>query len=291
MKLGLGTVQFGLSYGVSNAVGKTSRDMVKDILTLAVRRGIRVLDTAAGYGDSEEVLGNFIAADAPFRIVTKTAGNAAPSDRRSAWESGFAASLKKLGRGQIYGLLAHHADDLTGADAGMMLDWLNTLKAEGLVQKIGASVYTAAQIDALLEHCSVDLIQLPLSLLDQRLIRSGHLDKLKRRGVEIHARSIFLQGLFLMAPDRLPPFFAPIQEHLAVCRASLGDMGVTPLEAALGFMKDIAQVDVALCGVNNITQLDAICSAYEQNRHIVEPERFALWDDTFLNPANWPRTH
>ena len=113
------------------------------------------------------------------------------------------ARWKISGRGNVYGLLAHHADDLLVPGGRRVFEEMQRLLEEGLVRKIGVSVYSGQQIDSILELYTPDIVQLPLNLFDQRLLESGHLEKLKRRGVEIHARSVFLQGLLLIEPDQV----------------------------------------------------------------------------------------
>lgn len=289
MKIGLGTVQFGLAYGVSNSAGRTPQDEVERILALAAASGIDLLDTAPGYGDSEATLGG---AGPGFRVVTKTPGfgpgpvTAGDADRL---ESTLRASLEKLRRRSVYALLVHQVDDLLGPGGQLLMARMQALKAAGLVEKIGVSVYHAAQIDALLADGEFDVVQVPVSLLDQRLLHSGHLDRLKQRGIEIHARSIFLQGLLLMAPDALPPFFAPVRAHLQACRERFDAMGITPLEAALAWVRAAGLIDVALCGVNDCAQLRGICAAASAAIVLPDPASFALRDPQFLNPANWER--
>lgn len=288
MKLGLGTVQFGLAYGVSNDSGRTAPDEVARILARAAASGIDLLDTAPVYGDSEAALGQ--AAAGRFRVVTKTpafgAGAAPDADRL---ERTLVESLAKLRLPAVYGLLAHNADDLLGPAGAQMMARMKALQAAGLVDKIGVSVYHAGQIDALLAQCDFDLIQVPFSLLDQRLLHSGHLTRLKQRGVEIHARSVFLQGLLLMAPDALPAFFAPVRAHLQACRDRFDALGASPLEAALAFVRTVGEIDIALCGVTDGAQLQQVCAAANGTLALEDVASFALRDEVFLNPATWER--
>jgi aryl-alcohol dehydrogenase-like predicted oxidoreductase len=207
MQLGLGTVQFGGDYGVSNPGGRTPPDEVARILALAEREDIGLLDTAALYGDSEAVLGGALRRGHKFRIVSKTlkfdAARISQADA-SALRAGFENSLRRLRQDRLYGLLVHAAADLLRPGGELLWAALNELKREGLVEKIGVSVYTGEDIEAILLRFRPDLVQLPLSVLDQRLIAGGQLARLKAQAVEIHARSIFLQGLLLMEDAELP---------------------------------------------------------------------------------------
>ena len=290
MKIGLGTAQFGLDYGVSNRRGRTPADEVARIVAYAAGQGIELIDTAAGYGASEAVLGAVLEPGHAFRIVTKTPAFATqPVNEGHAdqLERSLTASLGKLRTGSVHGLLLHRADDLSGPGGTALLARLQALKQTRLVQRIGVSVYDAAQIDAVLDCCEIDLIQLPFSLFDQRLLHSGHLARLKRRGIEVHARSAFLQGLLLMQLDQIPAWFAPIRSHLASWHAHLDAQGVGALNAALGFVQSVSDIDSIVCGVNDCAQLAAICAAARAATSMDDSQRWALHDPLYLNPANW----
>jgi len=289
MKLGLGTAQFGLDYGISNREGQTSQAEAGNILAAAQQHRIGIIDTAALYGNSEEVLGRALPAGHPFKVVTKTirinAGHISTSHALSL-EKAFEQSLVKLRCESVYGLMIHNADDLLAVDGSLLYDKLSSLKAAGRVEKIGVSVYTARQIDQVLDRYDIDLVQLPLNVLDQRLLTSGHLAMLRGAGIEIHVRSAFLQGLLLMDPATLAPHFDPARQHLARYHGFLRANGITPLQAALGFVCGMPEVDAVICGVNNRGQLDEICSSCNP----LAPElfaEFALTDTCIVDPSNW----
>lgn len=288
MKIGLGTVQFGLDYGVSNKGGKTPVEEVKRIIEAAAQNNVRVIDTAALYGTSEDSLGMSLPSRHGFDIVTKTIkfGNVTIGDDDAAsLESAFARSLSRLKASSVYGLLIHDADDLFKDGGGRLYEKMVELKEAGLVKKIGASVYTAGQIDRLLSGFSIDLAQLPVNVLDQRLIRSGHLAKLRSAGVEVHGRSAFLQGLLLMDPDGLAPFFEPVKEHLRLYHAFLEREKISPVHGAIGFVTGIDDIDTVVCGVETKDQLLDILRARPLSATAFD--EFAISDERMLNPAKW----
>jgi aryl-alcohol dehydrogenase-like predicted oxidoreductase len=289
MKIGLGTVQFGLDYGISNRGGRTPDDEVVAILEMARRCGISVLDTAPLYGNSEEVVGRALAGAKTFRIVTKTPKftGLSANDAARLLAKSFVESLQRLGQPAAYGLLVHSAEDLYGPAGPQLFAVLEDLKARGLVRKVGASVYTAAEIDRLMYRYRIDLIQAPVSVLDQRLLHSGHLASLKHAGVEVHARSVFLQGLLLMAPDDLPAPLERARNHLDRYFAGLRVRGLSPLEAALGFVLAIEDIDAVLCGVNNRQQLEQICAVAHCRVDPGEFTQFAITDEAVVNPSLW----
>ncbi len=291
VKLGLGTVQFGLDYGISNTEGRVAVTEVSDILATARSAGITLLDTAAAYGKSEKILGQCAGDEPGFRVVTKTPAFkddiiAAESGRKLVWT--FENSLEQLKRKSLYGVLLHSADDLLKPGGEYLIDALRGLRAKRLVRKIGVSVYTDRQIDQVLDVFTPDIVQLPLNLLDQRLIKSGHLAELKKCGVEIHTRSAFLQGLLLMDPEKVDPFFEPIREHLRQFRKALNESGVTPLQAALKFCLERDEVDTVLVGVCSCRELKEICGAV--SREVPDDFDFDRWsieDTDILNPSQW----
>lgn len=295
MKLGLGTAQFGLDYGIANAVGKTPLEEVHGILSEAKRAGITLVDTACLYGDSEEALGRCLPAGHEFRIVTKTPkfpGDFGATAARTLQET-FAASLQKLGVPRVYALLAHQADDLLGADGDRFMDALLALKDRGLVAKVGASVYTPAQVDGLLSRGRIDVVQIPFNVLDQRLLRGGQLAALAAGGVEVHARSMFLQGALLMNPPELPAFLRPVRPLLQRFSAAATAVGFSPLQAALAFVLERPEIAHAVVGVCDRAQLREILDAAGSlSAKQARPDwsQFHCDDETVVNPALWPNT-
>lgn len=286
-KLALGTVQWGTDYGISNKGGKTPAREVGRILAVAADAGIGLLDTAAHYGAAEAALGsNSLTA---FKVVTKTPHFASASiepEHELALLRTFDASLANLQLDAVYGLLVHHAPDLLVPGAEILVQTLQRLKAEGHVAKVGVSVYNSDQIGSLLERFTPDLIQLPLNALDQRLLKSGDIGKLKDLGVEIHVRSVFLQGLLLMPLDALPPKFAAHKAVLAQWHEEVRRQGLTPKQAALAFVRDIDEVDHLLIGVETVGQLQECLTDYA-SKGSFDATRLNCNDENLLNPALW----
>lgn len=181
-KIGLGTVQWGLPYGIANQHGITPPDAVTKLLTEAHNHGIEVLDTASLYGKSETVLGENNLDG--FKVITKTPSYSCPRITTAEIDllsETFYRSLNLLSVKKIYGLLIHHADNLLIPDGEKLIAQMVNLKKEGLIQKIGVSVYDSSQVDSVLKVFNPDLVQLPLNVFDQRMLESGHLELLKSR--------------------------------------------------------------------------------------------------------------
>jgi aryl-alcohol dehydrogenase-like predicted oxidoreductase len=290
-KLGLGTAQFGSIYGISNARGKVSEAEVRSILELAAEQGISVLDTATVYGDAESMIGACLPDGADYRIVTKT-----PSFRSAAISNNdahtlrraFQNSLTNLRQHSIYGLLAHQAEDLLTRNGAWLYDEMEKLKKDGLVQKIGVSVYTGEQINRILDQFEIDIIQVPVSVVDQRLVTDGHVAELKARNIEIHARSVFLQGLLLMPLESLNPYFDSARDNLTNFDLIMREAGLSTLEGALAFVNGLEEIDCTLIGVCSRDELAEIIRAASTSRpERVDFSRFACNDEGIVNPSMW----
>lgn len=274
MKLGLGTVQFGQAYGVSNKLGQVSPSDVGAILERAAAAGIRLLDTAANYGEAESVLAQHHTK--PFRIVTKTAS------ARNSVESVIARARQSAQTLGADTLLVHAAADLQDA---ALWPALQKLKSEGLFARIGISAYAADDPAALAERFRPDVMQLAVSMLDQRLIRDGTLARLKDLNVEVHARSVFLQGLLFM--DTLPEKLHPAAPALSAIKEEIAKAGSTPLAAALGFVLSRPEIDVALVGVAQPMELDEILECAAHPPPVLDWRALALDDEVALTPSRW----
>jgi len=287
VKLILGTVQFGLAYGVSNTDGKTEESQVLKILDYARNNGINTLDTAGGYGDSEQVIGKLIN-KYKWNVITKTpnfSGKKIGEDQLRLMNVSFNESLNKLG--SIDTLLVHSANDLLKSGGNRIFAEINKLKELDLINKVGVSVYTYKQIDYILENYKVDIIQLPISILDQRLIKSGHLKKIKKYGIEIHARSVFMQGLLLMPLHNLPSYFDKVYNNIDEFIAYASKYSMSNLELALGFVQSLDEVDKVIVGVNTIDQLHEIIEASEVRVNCEKYSNISVSDASYVDPSNW----
>ena len=281
-KLALGGVQFGIDYGIANTKGQVQIEEVQSILNYAKKNGVNILDTASGYGDSEEVLGK-VGVD-NFQIITKTTSI---KQGVNGVVRIFYQSLKNLKQKKAYGLLIHDIGEIEHKQFDTLLIELARLKRQGLVKKIGVSVYNNQQIDYVLDNFSIDLIQLPINILDQRLINDESLVKLKKHNVEIHARSVFLQGLLLMPIDTIPSWFNPIKDALKLFHKQAKKQNLTKLQLALGFVQRLTEIDKVVVGVNSLQQLREIIDASSVKVNTAELSNIAINNSIFLNPSNW----
>jgi aryl-alcohol dehydrogenase-like predicted oxidoreductase len=195
----------------------------------------------------------------------------------------------RLGRERLDGILVHHADNLLADGGEIVFEALLKLKDEGRVGRIGCSVYTGYEIEALLARYSLEILQVPINVLDQRLLLSGLLADIKARGIEIHARSLFLQGILLAPPDTLSARFGPLMPALRRFSEACTRAGASPLAACLAFARRCGFLDYGMVGVISRQQLQDILSAWGVSGSLMlEFGELASPEHAMLNPAHWP---
>ena len=284
-RLALGSVQFGLPYGIANQKGQVSREDTKRIIALARLSGIDTLDTAIAYGDSETCLGD-VGLDG-FKVITKL-----PAMPNDVIDVGFwvrkqmQASLKRLNVTNVYGLLLHRSQQLLGSKGKSLFQAMDQLKAEGVVQKIGVSIYAPSELENLINLCQIDLVQSSFNLMDQRLKSSGWLQKLHDAGIEVHTRSAFLQGLLLMKFNAIPENFKRWQPLFDTWHSWLLDNNISAAQACIGFVQAHAQISKVVVGVESVHQLKQLIKAQKQLPNINWPN-INCSDEYLINPSYW----
>lgn len=287
-RLILGTVQFGIPYGVTNAHGRVLPEVASDILLAARRSGIKLVDTAADYGTSEETLGRCLPQD--MGVITKIP--AVKADAISVSDVEFVKStvlhsLGRLSRAKVDAVLVHQCADLFKPGGERVVRLLDQLKTDGVTSAIGISVYDGADIDHALELFRPDIVQVPMNLFDQRLKRSGHIVRLRNLGIEVHARSAFLQGVLLAAPSSLPAYFRQFDDQFARYREYLALNEVSPLAACLGFMIEQSGCDYVLVGVTTRNELEEIVSSLPATRGFPSMEVLVTDEIGLIDPRKW----
>jgi aryl-alcohol dehydrogenase-like predicted oxidoreductase len=284
-RLAIGSAQFGLAYGISNRQGKTDREEVARILSVAGAAGVDTIDTAVAYGDSEAALG--AAGMAGWRIVSKIPAVPACQGDVAKWVvQSVRDSLTRLRINSLDGLLLHRPGDLDGSCGEQLLEGLLRVKKEGLVEKIGVSVYGPDEVRGVMNRFLPDLVQIPFSPVDQRVLRSGLLSQLQRDGVEVHVRSIFLQGLLLMPPEARPSFFQRWDGVWRLWSGWLAENSITPLQACLRFALQQPEISRVIVGVENVEQLEGILAAADGALPVL-PRELQCADEELVNPSLW----
>ena len=283
-RLALGTAQFGLDYGLNNQAGQPTTTAVAEVLAAAQAAGLTLLDTAAAYGNSEARLGELVGNNPAFELITKL-----PAGPPAQIAQHLAASLARLRRQQLYGVMFHAFEPLRAVPTAWQA--LQAARTTRQVQRIGVSLYHPHEAEWLLaENWDIDLVQVPYNVLDQRF--AAVLPQLAARGVEVHVRSAFLQGLLLRAPADLPEFFRPLAPKLTQLRALVAAAGV-PLSATLllfaALAPGVARVVVGVDSTANLREnlaAAAHLAAAEQLRPALTV--LAETTDTFILPYAWP---
>lgn len=293
-KIGLGTVQWGMPYGIANRDGRPEASGVRAMLEYAHKGGCDLLDTAHVYGDAERIIGEQGTAAEPFRLVTKTLplkGLPVTGRTVAAICAAFETSLLRLQRDGIYGLLVHHADDLLVENGELLWQALERFKKSGRVTRLGVSVYHPEQLRLVLDRFPVELVQLPFNIYDQRFVRSGLLTLLKQKGVEVHVRSAFLQGLLLLPAEKLTGYFAPFRPQQERVHLRMQQLGLTPYQACLNFCLGQNEVDRVIVGCETSEQVRVLVNACDDVAPllIAEMQQFGMDDEGLINPSNWPK--
>lgn len=273
-KIVLGTVQFGCQYGI-NSAGRPNNKEVRNILQKAAEMGIGRLDTSSAYGDSEMLLGECMPNGAQFQIISKY-----PKSDISVREM-FKSSLERLKVKKLYGYLLHHFE--VYRNNPKLWDEFRALRIEGLVEKIGFSLYTTDELELLLQNdVPFNLLQVPYNIFDRQF--EPYFPLLKERGVEVHVRSTFLQGLFFMNREVLPDKLQPLKPYLRQLDEYAQSMNMSVAEVALNHNLQNDLISGVLIGVDNQSQLIT-------NQQSIRVERVTLdiqvKEKQLLNPVNW----
>ena len=288
-KLTLGTVQFGIPYGINNVQGQVSESEIAKILDVAYNSDISILDTASLYGNSEELLGKFAAGR--FNIISKIKevpeNQNWSAEKLKDWlEQEIDSSLQNLNCNQLYAYLLHRPLDLLKYKDLKYFESLEKLKESGKTSKIGFSVYTPNDLEQLYSQYKPDLVQLPMNVLDCEFLKSGWLDRLKEDNVEIHVRSIFLQGLLLMSFEDQMLKFPNYSAIWKKWHQQLKDNNLTAIEACWNFVNQYKQIDNIIVGVLSSSELTEISEIPKPEMGFID---LAISDENLIYPSNWKK--
>lgn len=300
-KIILGTAQLGFEYGIANTKGKPTENQSFKILQTAINNGITTFDTAPVYGNSEEIIGNFLKNNMflNLTIITKISKiqskNKHPSfdEIKNTVKKSLIASKDRLNVNKISICLLHDPSDMHSFD-GLVVKSLKQLKNKGIIEEIGVSIHTPNQAKEFLENNELDVIQVPINLFDTRLIKDGILTKLKNSGKTVFARSIFLQGLFLLDINNMPTNMHFAKKPLEKLKQISSNYDIDIKKLAFSFVKDIPEVDSMIIGVdteeqlkNNIKQFNAPPLSEEIKREL--SNSFYNMSEELINPTLWNR--
>ena len=284
MDLSLGTAQFGMAYGATNNFPPPSLDDVSEILEFAIDNNVRHLDTAASYGDSEEILGKIGVSN--FVVTTKLPhiGNS-PIVAKNWVELQIEGSLKRLRLDTISTVLFHNCDDLLGRNGDLLWSELSAIKAAGTISKIGVSVYDEDELAKVLERYKIDVVQVPCNILDGRFRRSDLLDTLINRNIKIQVRSIFLQGVLIAEPLTRPQYFHQFNEYLEPWDTWIAQNKIDARSACFTSVDQFGCADFALIGVGSKSQLSELLVARQTTVNL--DKDFSCPELRLIDPRLW----
>ncbi len=286
MKLAIGTAQFGLSYGVANQNGQVGLEVGREIVRMAAASGIDTIDTAIAYGESEQRLGEIGVGN--FKIITKLPAIPAECVNISAWVSqNLTASLQRMGLSKLDGVLLHQPSQLLEKRGQEIYDALLQVQSAGLVNKIGVSIYSPLELNSLTHNFDIDIVQAPMNLIDRSLDTSGWLRRLNQKGIEVHIRSIFLQGLLLMKRGDIPVQFERWSTIWSNWHNGLAQNNLSAVAACLQYPLSLPEVNRIIVGVDNATQLRELVDSYQINIPQHNWSNISCEDQELINPSKW----
>ena len=285
-KIILGTAQFGLDYGINNKEGRPTYETIKEILDLAYQKKIIFLDTAEAYGNSHEIIGEYHAnSNNKFKVITKF------SPLRKDFPNNISERIKHhlniMNIDSIYCYMFHNFNDYISFFNLFREDLLH-LKRNGLIDKIGVSLHSNKEITEVLKNDTIELIQLPFNLLDNSHQRKEILIKAKIRGIEVHTRSVFLQGLFFKDSNEVKDELFEIKEGLNTIKSLVVKEEMNDLALNYAYSKEY--IDCILLGVDNVEQLKSNINTINNsktNSFYHEVDNIVVKNNLLLNPANW----
>lgn len=283
MEFILGTATFGSTYGVANNGKQLSESNALNILEKAFQWGVEVVDTSPDYANAESIIGAFHQTDKKFRVHSKIPG-------KVAFNSGsilrsLESSLRRLRVDKLEVAYFHNPDSLFKYSVHEVNKVIEDIAESGMVKSLGASVYTEEEISRISrEYPTIRVFQVPENILDQRLRESQIVGDLKEAGCKFFVRSIFLQGLLLMNPEKLPTNLLSMRDGLNGFHEIASSMKLSPLKASLGYLLELHWASGFLIGISDVNQLAEVLLATDELPRVKLPERITT---ELIDPRNW----
>jgi aryl-alcohol dehydrogenase-like predicted oxidoreductase len=279
----LGGAQLGLPYGILNGGETLSREAVARILDTAVSHGIDSIDTAIAYGQSETVIGE--TAQNRFKIISKLPPIPSDMANVSQWvRRQIDASLSRLNCSSLEALLLHHPQDLIGPHGSELYAAINSLLTEKIIERFGVSIYAPNELDGIIGKFNIDVVQAPLNVFDRRII--GVTDQLSALNIEVHVRSVFLQGVLIANPKDRPQRFQPWSEHFARFDEWVHSTGMSAMACCLGFALQQPGVTKLVIGTTSKESLTEIMTSIP-NIHLEVPADLQSSSEQLIDPRVW----
>jgi hypothetical protein len=279
----LGGAQLGLPYGILNGGETLSREEVARILDTAVDHGIDSIDTAIAYGHSESIIGEI--SQNRFNIISKLPPLPVDISNVSEWVySQVQGSLSRLKCTSLDALLLHRPQDLTGAQGVELYAAIESLMAEKMIHRFGVSIYSPDDLEGIIDTFEIHVVQAPLNVFDRRIL--GVTDQLSALNIEVHVRSVFLQGVLIASPQDRPHRFEPWSEHFALFDEWVRSSGVSAMACCMGFALQQPGIAKLVIGTTSAESLDEIMNSIP-NSVLEVPTHLQSSVEQLIDPRFW----
>ena len=285
-KIVIGTANFGMDYGIGNNQKKLLDSDILDIISVAKKKGIETIDTAVSYGNSLKRLGEIGIND--FKIITKFPRIPVDKKNQTNWfDDQVSRTLEQLGISSLEAILLHYPKDILENKNFELIFFLSNLKKDGVIKKIGVSIYEKNELEEILKIFKPEIIQCPINLFDNRLLEKNYLEEISNKGIEVHIRSIFLQGLLLFKKEEMPQDFLKFQNIWQEWYNWLKIIKLNPLEACIRYTNSIKGVDKIVVGINSAHQLKQIIKYMRKPKLYKEPNWQNPISTKLIDPRLW----
>ncbi|MFL2803122.1 MAG: aldo/keto reductase [Paracoccaceae bacterium] len=285
-KIVIGTANFGMDYGIGNNQKKLLDSDILDIISVAKKKGIETIDTAVSYGNSLKRLGEIGIND--FKIITKFPRIPVDKKNQTNWfDDQVSRTLEQLGISSLEAILLHYPKDILENKNFELIHFLSNLKKDGVIKKIGVSIYEKNELEEILKIFKPEIIQCPINLFDNRLLEKNYLEEISNKGIEVHIRSIFLQGLLLFKKEEMPQDFLKFQNIWQEWYNWLKIIKLNPLEACIRYTNSIKGVDKIVVGINSAHQLKQIIKYMRKPKLYKEPNWQNPISTKLIDPRLW----
>jgi aryl-alcohol dehydrogenase-like predicted oxidoreductase len=279
----LGGAQLGLPYGILNGGETLSREEVARILDTAVDHGIDSIDTAIAYGESESIIGE--TSQNRFKIISKLPPLPVDISNVSEWvHLQVQGSLSRLKCTSLDALLLHRPQDLTGAQGAELYAAIGSLMAEKMIHRVGVSIYSPDDLEGIIDTFEIHVVQAPLNVFDRRIL--GVTDQLSALDIEVHVRSVFLQGVLIASPQDRPHRFEPWSEHFALFDEWVRSSGLSAMACCLGFALQQPGIAKLVIGTTSAKSLDEIMNSIP-NSVLEVPTHLHSSIEQLIDPRFW----
>ena len=285
-KIVIGTANFGMDYGIGNNQKKLSDSDILDIINTSKKIGVDTIDTAISYGNSLNRLGKFGIDN--FKIITKFPKIPDDEKKQTNWfNKQIENTLKQLNVNNLEAILLHYPKDIIENKNSELINFLLNLKNEGVINKIGVSVYEKNELEEILKIFKPEIIQCPINIFDNRLLEQNYLENISNKGIEIHIRSIFLQGLLLFKIEEMPKEFLKFNNLWDEWHNWLKIMKLNPVEACIRYTNSLKCIDKIVVGINSAYHLKQIIKYMRKSKLDKKPDWQNSISKDLIDPRLW----